>query len=297
MPQNTINISFRSGMTNISDFFGCIDANQPIGVVAGKLTTLQAVQSLPRYLDRGGKVFIDSGAFTAFRTKEPMDWPKVLGRYSIISELTDHPENLFVVSPDCVGDQHGTLALTQGWRDHILKLIQYGTHVIIPLQCGTLPAQAMIEHIAQILGTRNWIAGIPSNKAAMSVEECATLSHNQFHILGRVTLNSEQDLRLKALRRNNPSAFISADANWLRSHIALISRCISDTPSSGGAEDFRHRRSRAVTRALQIDHAWGQAPAHFIPSGSLSHGHHPPAMGREDEAPKPSNHSKTRLAA
>ena len=261
MSRNTINISFRSGMTNISDFFGCIDAGQPIGVVAGKLTTPQTVLSLPKYLNRGGKVFIDSGAFTTFRTKEPMDWRKVMGRYASIANLTDRPENLFVVSPDCVGDQAGTLALIEAWRDQLVSLIDIGAKVIVPLQCGALPAQDMIDRVAGILGTREWVAGIPSNKAAMTIEECATLTHDQFHILGRVTFNEEQSLRIEALRRNTPDAFVSADANWLRSHISLVSRCISDIPPKKRFSDLRHPRSHAVTQALQMDPNWGHGPA------------------------------------
>ena len=261
MLRSTINISFRSGMTNISDFFGCIDAGQPLGVVAGKLTTPQTVLSLPKYLNRGGKVFIDSGAFTTFRTKEPMNWRKVMGRYASIANLTDRPENLFVVSPDCVGDQAGTLALIKVWRDQLVSLIDIGANVIVPLQCGALPAQDMIDQVAGILGTRKWVAGIPSNKAAMTIEECATLKHDQFHILGRVTFNEEQGLRIEALRKNNPNAFVTADANWLRSHIALVSRCVSDVPAQKGFSDFRHPRSHAVTRAMQMDPGWGQRPS------------------------------------
>lgn len=49
-------------------------------------------------------------------------------------------------------------------------------------------------------------------------------------------------------------------------------RCISDNPSSGGRKTSAIVGPDAVTRALQIDHAWGQAPAQFIPSVSLSHG-------------------------
>ncbi len=253
-----IDISFRSGMTNKSDFFGCIDAVAPIGVVAGKLSTAQVVHSLPRYLDHGGKVFIDSGAFTVFRTRGAMDWPKVFRDYESIIGLTDCAENLWVVAPDCVGDQNGTLDLLLEWRDRLLGLIASGVNVIVPLQCGAMPAQTMIEHVAALLGTRQWVAGIPSNKAAMTVEECATLVHDRFHVLGRVQIDAEQVARLEALRHSNPEAFVSADANWLRSRIELVSRFLE--PVNGRRYDGfgRHVRSRAVTMAIQADQAWGK---------------------------------------
>lgn len=253
-----IDISFRSGMTNKSDFFGCIDSGAPIGVVAGSLTTAQVVNSLPIYLDKGGKAFIDSGAFTVFRTKEVMDWTKVFRDYETVADLTDCPQNLWVVAPDSIGNQRGTLDLLLEWRDRILGLIRGGVNVIVPLQCGAMPGQAMVERITDVLGTGQWVAGIPSNKAAMTIDECATLRHNRFHVLGRVQLDAEQVARLTALRKGNPDALVSADANWLRSRLGLVSSFLE--PVNQGQHDGfgRHIRSRAVSLAIQADQAWGK---------------------------------------
>ena len=53
-----LDIPFRSGMSSKSDLRGAIEAGVPVGIVAGLLTTSAMVLVIPRYLDRGGKVFV-----------------------------------------------------------------------------------------------------------------------------------------------------------------------------------------------------------------------------------------------
>lgn len=111
-------ISFHSGMSSSSDLRACINANVPVGVVAGLLTGLQKIMALPHYLDRGGKVFVDSGAFTAFRRNEPMNWNPVFWTYGVLIEGTDHPENLTIVAPDIIGNQDLSVALWEEQGAH-----------------------------------------------------------------------------------------------------------------------------------------------------------------------------------
>lgn len=101
----TINLTFRSGMSSLSDLHGAMDAGVPVGVVAGKLSVHQLLGGIPRYLDKGGKCFVDSGAFTTFKSGETMNWPDIIKRYTDLAELTFKPQNLYVVSPDVVGAQ------------------------------------------------------------------------------------------------------------------------------------------------------------------------------------------------
>ncbi|WP_434716345.1 hypothetical protein [Paraburkholderia sp. A3RO-2L] len=105
--------AFRSGMSSRIDMDAAIAARVPFGAVAGELMTSQKLLCIPRYLKDGGAVFIDSGAFTAFRTGEPVDFDKVISTYEIIAEMTDDGDcgatGLYVVSPDAVGDQLETL--------------------------------------------------------------------------------------------------------------------------------------------------------------------------------------------
>lgn len=259
----SLTATFRSGMSSLSDLRGAMEANADVGVVAGNLTAVQKYLAIPHYLDQGGKVFVDSGAFGAFQSGECMDWSKVLNVYECIAEGTDAPENLWVVSPDKIGDQDQTLVLVAEWKARILGLIDLGCHVIVPIQCGVLPGQAMIDAVASILGTHAWVAGIPSNKEAMSVAECATLDHAAFHILGRVQVDQAQFDRVSALRACNPDALITADANWMRSRLTTILAMTSDECDARRGreltpiEEIDHPRAFAIARAIRDDQEWG----------------------------------------
>ena len=266
-----LDLPFRSGMSSKSDLRGAIEAGVPVGVVAGLLTTSAMVMVIPRYLDRGGKVFVDSGAFGAFLSGEEMDWREIMSRYLTLANMTDHPENLYVVAPDKVGDQAGTMAVLEAWAPKVRALVDEGCQVIVPIQAGSLPGQEMIERAAVLLGTRKFIVGVPSNRAAMSIEECRTLRHAAFHILGRVQADEEQIERIYALREGNPCAQINADANWLRSRMDTVRKGTEAERELRCAAALAralppvllidHPRVEAVRRALEEDQDWGAKPA------------------------------------
>jgi hypothetical protein len=259
-----LDMVFRSGMSRANDFRGASDAGVPIGVVAGEISGQQMVMSIPRYLSSGGAVFVDSGAFSAFLTGAEMDWQEIMRRYQRLLDCSMKPDRLFLVAPDRVGDQQETIRLTREWRESLLQIIRGGANLIIPIQCGGIPAQRMINQISGILGTDGWIAGIPSNRAAMTVEECATLIHSAFHILGRVQVDDEQALRIAALRKNNPNAMVTADANWMRSRIAKVSHAAAaekaarNTQRTSATTDscLRHPRAAAIKQLIAADD-WG----------------------------------------
>jgi hypothetical protein len=265
---SALDISFRSGMSSLSDLRGAVDANVPVGVVALALTAGQALLTLPGYLNRGGRVFIDSGAFTTDAQFGPSEWDRILICYERVADMTTCPENLYVVAPDQLGEQAGTLNLLMEYRERLIKLIGTGCHVIVPLQCGALPAADMLARVTAILGGSRFVAGIPSNKAAMSIEECATLDHRAFHILGRVQMDEQQQLRIDALRTLNPNAAVTADANWLRSRLSSVlkgTQQVRDTPTLRGltidGRAIDHPRAIAVMRAIQADSSWGRQAA------------------------------------
>lgn len=136
-----LNLAFASGMSSLSDLQGAIKARVPVGVVATALTTAQTILTLPRYLNSGGHVFVDSGAFTAERTGEPPNWDKVLSCYENLAALTVRPGALHVVAPDKVGDQDETLRLLAQHQPRIGALINAGVRVIVPLQVGKKSSQ------------------------------------------------------------------------------------------------------------------------------------------------------------
>lgn len=213
----------------------------------------------------------DSGAFGAFLSGEEMDWREIMSRYQTLANMTDHPENLYVVAPDKVGDQSGTMAVLEAWAPKVRALVDEGCQVIVPIQAGSLPGQEMIERAAVLLGTRKFIVGVPSNRAAMSIEECRTLRHAAFHILGRVQADEEQIERIYALREGNPCAQINADANWLRSRMDTVRKGTEAERELRCAAALAralppvllidHPRVEAVRRALEEDQDWGAKPA------------------------------------
>lgn len=264
-----LKFAIRSGMSRRNDMAAAIAARVPFGVVAGELVTGQKLLTIPKYLRSGGVVFIDSGAFTAFRTGVPVDFNMVLNTYEMIAEMSQDgdasPTGLYVVSPDAVGDQVETLRLIALYKERLLALIGSGCNLIVPIQRGAIEAAQMLERVKSILQTDRFVAGIPSNEEAMSVKECATLEHHSFHILGRVQMNDEQVARIEALRNLHPQAEITADANWMRSRIDRICQHTdivrTEVYLSGGHKPHQpSSRTIALTKLLGTDRHWGTMP-------------------------------------
>lgn len=245
-----LSIAFRSGMSADGDFRGAEAAGSAIGVVATELTSKLIFLAAPRVLAAGGALFVDSGAFSEVKTGEEPDFNAVLVVYSAICGSVKREEDrarLFVVAPDKVGDQLETLARLARYRARVCKLIEEGCSVIVPIQRGALAAAVMLDRVAEVLGTRDFVAGIPANKDALSIADCATLRHDRFHILGRVQVNADQAARIHALTFHNPGAVLTADANWLRGRLDEVSRLAG-----------RMSRARAVETAIRADTTWAQ---------------------------------------
>ncbi|SED35384.1 hypothetical protein SAMN05216178_6908 [Pseudomonas saponiphila] len=217
-------IAFHSGMSAEQDLSAALTAGLPVGVVATRIPLGKRLFGLPRALDQGCKVFVDSGAFTAFTKGDSVDWGRVFSVYEGLIDRTERPENLTIVAPDVIGNQEATLACWDRHKGVITAWIECGARVVLPLQCGELSAGELLNRGIAILGTNRFCAGIPSNLAAMSAEDCATLSHHDFHILGRVEINPQLAEKMHHLTSNNPTAHFSSDATWLRSRLAKIAR-------------------------------------------------------------------------
>lgn len=256
--------AFHSGMSSSDDLRAATDLGLPVGVVAPLLTTRQIFLTLPKHLDAGGKLFVDSGAFSAFQKRTSMDWEKVFQTYETLINQTVQTGNLSIVAPDVVGDQASTLDL---WAEHaqrVKRWIDAGSRVIVPLQVGRLSAGDLLEEAFKLFGTRKLCAGVPSNLAAMTANDAATIRHGDFHILGRVVLTPELAEKLSAILQSNPDAQLTADANWLRARTARISSLASALPRSN--VPFDCRRSRAIKELLVVDgyhqqaHRFSSAP-------------------------------------
>lgn len=271
-PAPRLALAFHSGMSRAKDFRAAVDAGVAgIGVVAGELASSSIFLGVPQFLRNGGAVFVDSGAFTEFRTGLAPDFNTVLAIYDMLASHSDLQEpgsgQLYVVSPDKVGDQLETLARLEQYAGRVRALIEKGCHVIFPLQRGVIPATEMLSRAVAILGTDKFVAGIPSNKEALSLAECASIKHNAFHILGRVQMNQDQVERMCALAAQNSDAVITADANWLRSRLGLVSSMAEQErlaratkPAANDIEAWLRptARAAAITSALRQEKAWGK---------------------------------------
>lgn len=244
-------LAFHSGMSASSDLRAAVDVGVPIGVVATLLSLSKVFLALPRHLDSGGAVFIDSGAFAAFQKGETVIWERVFQKYDSVILMTAKPQGLSIVAPDVIGDQVGTLKL---WTEHAERVrgwIDKGVRVIVPLQRGELSAAEMLALAKKTFGTDRFSAGIPSNLEAMSADDCSTLHHFDFHILGRVIMTEELEKKLEALKANNPDANYTADANWLRARtrkISIEANTLAPERSRGLGDT---KRTRAVRNILQ----------------------------------------------
>lgn len=246
-------LAFHSGMSAKSDLRAAVDEGVPVGVVATLLDLSKVYLTLPRHLDNGGAAFVDSGAFAAFQKGETVNWDRVFQVYESILMMTSKPEGLSIVAPDVIGDQAATLEL---WARHAVRVgnwIAAGARVIVPLQCGALNADQLLDAAKEIFGTERFSAGIPSNLAAMGVEDTATLHHSDFHILGRVVLTEDLREKLGALLANNPFAIYTSDANWLRSRLGAISRAKAETAPNPSSNPMDSSRTRAVREVLRVD--------------------------------------------
>jgi hypothetical protein len=240
-------------MSSKSDLRAAVEEGVAIGVVAGLLDSSKTLLVLPKHLDQGGAVFVDSGAFGAFQKQEPVDWDRVFRAYEDILYSTANPGALSIVAPDVVGDQEGTLALWKQYAERVCSWIKAGVRVIVPLQRGVHSADVMLAYAKAIFETDQFCAGIPSNLEAMSASDCAKLLHHDFHVLGRVVLTKELTVKLQALLVNNPHAFYSADANWLRSRIREIAKATATARPNDRASLIDSTRTWAVRRVLQAE--------------------------------------------
>ena len=259
--------AFRSGMSRSKDFWAAAAAGVPIGVVANEMPASLVLIGIPRFLRAGGHLFIDSGAFAELATGAVPDFDAVLGVYEAVADadlIGFNGGQLYVVAPDKVGDQLETLNRLSQYATRVRALIDLGCKVIVPLQRGVMPASEMLSRAVAILGTDRFVAGIPSNKEALSMVECATLKHHAFHILGRVQMNQDQIDRLNALATQNASAVITADANWLRSRIGIVSdlgkreRQARILAPSRASHLLPPVRSVAITAAIRSETVWAQ---------------------------------------
>lgn len=217
-------ISFRSGASAPNHFRGYVLSNVPAGVCLAEVGPRSATwDMMVSYANRGGKVFVDSGAFTAFTRGKPVDWERVMGLYRRLVE--EAPAACFsMVMPDVVGDQMASLNLLTRYRDTVRDLIEHGQDCLVPVQKGVLTPYQAWRTAADILGTDAFAVSVPSNRVAFSLDDLRNLfagpeKPGRVHLLGIAGDRKRLAELAKVIHTANPRCIVTTDANRIRAQV------------------------------------------------------------------------------
>lgn len=229
-------ISFRSGASAPADFRGYVMAGHPVGVSLAEFGPGSATWDMVAgYAARGGKVFVDTGAFTSFTKGQPVDWDRTVELQQRLARDAGPRARLHFVAPDVVGDQAASLALLARYRADMRRLIDAGHDVLVPIQRGALKPYDAWRAAADILGTDRFTAAVPSNKVAFSREELAELFDGPIkppsvHFLGVAGNKAKLAALAAVVHRRHPLAQVTSDANRIRAMTGKGRAVTEETP-------------------------------------------------------------------
>lgn len=218
------NIHFESGLTNITDLEGFIPTGLPVGIELHRASK-RVIESVIDYANEGGKVFIDSGAFEAFRNGRTIDFTVTVNSYKNIASRV-HPDkrsHLFMVAPDVLDDQIQTLLLQTEHKEGLKNLIDLGVNVLTPIQRGPRTFTQVYQYLKETLGTDKFSVSVPSNKFPWSWEELSEFvvrcKPKAIHFLGISHRRPHKYFRFKRLLEKvcGGDVLMTSDACSLRS--------------------------------------------------------------------------------
>ena len=212
---------FGSGASAKWDFLGYALVGSPVGVTATELSP-GVMKLIVSYLDRGGRVFVDSGAFGAFRAKTQLDFEKqVFPRYEELLRGTRCPQGLLLVMPDVVGDQHATLALQRRFLSRIVTWIERGVEAIFPVQNPDADPIGVYADIRALIGNRPHAVGVPSNERAWKPHQvvgfAGQVRPGRMHLLGLARKSVLRQIE-RDVADVSPDTRLSCDACELIAH-------------------------------------------------------------------------------
>lgn len=170
-------VIFASGLSRSpTEIDAAIADELPVGVAAfvkkglkEHALTAPVKRKLIDYASEGGLVFVDSGAFSNFKAGVPADWVRVRSEYGAIFAAVDKQQrrNVFIVAPDLVGDQEGTLKLQTSMWKTLNEWEKLGVSLIVPVQKGEgNMAAAWADATDNLDRAENAIIGVPYNAKA-----------------------------------------------------------------------------------------------------------------------------------
>lgn len=191
-----------------------------------------AIDRAIAYVEAGGELFVDSGAFVYRDRPEAMPWDSIIRIYREIASAASNPVTF--VLPDVVGSQEATLDVLQHWGAAVLEAIGPKHIALLPVQRGEArPSQFIKQALLCLPGPIGGLA-IPSNAAAFPPEMLSDLAFvptsvpRRVHFLGISRRSKALQERLFRLEEVWPGAETSCDAC---EHRAMVGKgnAITDT--------------------------------------------------------------------
>lgn len=271
--------SYRSGASAPNIMRGYIVGGTPFGVSLAELSPgSTSWDMMIGYAQRGGRVFVDSGAFTSFTKGQPTNWPKLVAIWRRLAQEA-RGTRMAVVGPDVIGDQAASLRLLAEHRDVVLEMIAAGLDVLIPVQKGDMPPYHAWREAVRILGTADFTASVPSNAAAFTPADLADLFDGpekpaRVHLLGIAGNTKRLAPLLHVVQSRSPATTITTDANRLRAQVGQ-GRPVTDARPKWAAELERMFGVLVQHESPAVQAAWAAADkasvlAPAIAAGSIA---------------------------
>ena len=220
---------FASGLLHTEkDFYGVTVVGGRPGIIAaanvgGRVKYEDKVPVwVSTYLQSGGPLFCDSGAFTVAFTGKTLDFNRVFRFYHQLLKLCKTPSQLILVMPDSVGEQHETIRLWHQYHAGIAWWLRRGCTCLFPIQGyeyrekkpGVLSLAEVYAEACAIFGQKV-AAALPMKKAATKPEQALTfvraVKPPHMHLLGLGRKTETVDLA-RAMVRVSPATVVTADA-------------------------------------------------------------------------------------
>ena len=259
-------IDFASGSNHAGEIRGLHEAKHAIGLAAPEVNAASE-RELHALAGTGHPVFLDSGAFSEVTFNFPdkkgklpkadlppgihvtkpitdAQWEKRLDLYERLARSLGR--QLYVVAPDKVGDQQGTLDRLDRYKDRIRRIEQFGAHVLAPIQKGSTPMAVFDQQVEAILGHSNYVRAIPMKKDATTLAELVDFLRarqpKRVHLLGLGSTNAEAETVLHATRAAVPGIRVTMDSN----------KIVAKAGRSGGLGDAEYPDPKDKRRALTV---------------------------------------------
>lgn len=233
-------IYFASGSNHPGEIQGFADLGLGVGTVVQECMSFKrpnvirpCEEALYQLLHMGRltpPIFVDSGAFSEFKGKEPLTparwdlifrfYDRVTARMAPRRQLSPgvwHGTEVYLVAPDKIGDQHETLRRMERYASRVRALRKKGAKILAPVQKGAMPQEEFFDRVVSVLG-RDVVAALPMKEGATTITELARFLSARgpqlrgLHLLGMGPRNPRAPKAFKAVRELAPDVPLSMDS-------------------------------------------------------------------------------------